>query len=142
MVTTKPYHTDEWRHALAVAEAVKESAHDLTLEPRMEWLRQVIGEAADQMRSAVLWAASQTVPDPASRGTAGLRPLIIAADAARSDAALASYFLSFLGHEQLLGEGQAQTVVHELQAVEAEMDALSRQMRTELGFDPYSATGE
>jgi len=142
VVTTKPYHTDEWRHALAVAEAVKESARDLTLEPQMEWLRQVIGEAADQMRAAVLWAASQSPPDPASHSTAGLRPLIIAADAARSDAALASYFLSFLSHERLLCDGEAQTVVQELQAVEAEMDALSRQMRTELGFDPYTAPGE
>ena len=77
------------------------------------------------MRSAVLWAASQTAPDPANHGTAGLRPLLIAADAARRDASLASYFLSFRMHEQLLGEGQAQTVVRELRAVEAEMDALS-----------------
>ena len=136
-VVSKPSYStgDEWRHTLAVAETVKQTALGLELEPKYAWLGQVMNEAADQMRSAVLWAASQG--SPASLTREALRPLVIAADAARSDASLASYFLSFLTHENLIARGTARDVASQLRDVEQRMDALSRHLRTELDFDPY-----
>jgi hypothetical protein len=131
--------SEEWRHAIDVSEAVKLTARDLRLEPRTEWLRQVLNEAADQMRAAVLWAASQGRPSDMSREA--LRPLVVAADAARSDAALASYFLNFLAHEQLIAPETADGLAARLVQVELGMDALSRGIRRDLGFDPYSAGG-
>ena len=135
-MVSQPYSpSDEWRRALSVAETVKQTAVGLDLEPKHAWLRQVMNEAADQMRSAVLWAASQG--SPAGMNREALRPLIIAADAARSDASLASYFLSFLTHEKLITDATAGDVASQLQDVELRMDALSRHLRTELGFEPY-----
>jgi hypothetical protein len=135
-MVSQPYSpSDEWRRALGVAETVKQTAIGLTLEPKHAWLGQVVNEAADQMRNAVLWAASQGSPSGATRES--LRPLIIAADAARSDASLASYFLSFLRHEDLIASDRARDIASQLQDVELRMDALSRHLRTELGFEPY-----
>ena len=135
-MVSQPYSpSDEWRRALSVAETVKQTADGLDLEPRHAWLRQVMNEAAGQMRNAVLWAASQG--SPAGMNREALRPLIIAADAARSDASLASYFLSFLTHENLIAGVTADDVASQLQDVELRMDALSRHLRHELGFEPY-----
>jgi DNA-directed RNA polymerase specialized sigma54-like protein len=137
MVSGTPHTTsDEWRRALTASENVKRAAGGLQLEPKHAWLRQVLDEAADQMRDAVLWAAQQAVPDRTSRE--GLRPLIVAADATRSDASLASYFVSFLRHEGLLSDASAAGLAAQLQEVELGMDTLSRSLRTELGFDPYA----
>src|SRR5262245_49131405 len=74
VVSQQTYSTsDEWRRALGVAEAIKQTCAGLTLEPKMEWLRQVLNESADQMRAAVLWAASQGAP--AGKSREALRPL-------------------------------------------------------------------
>ena len=127
--------SDEWRRALSVAETVKQTASGLQLEPKHAWLRQVLDEAAEQMRNAVLWAAQQAMPDATSREA--VRPLIVAADATRSDAALASYFLSFLKHEHLIAEDTAVSVAQQLEDVESGMDALSRSLRDMAGVDPY-----
>ena len=136
MVSETSYTTsDEWRRALGVAETVKQTADGLELEPKHAWLRQVLNEAADQMRSAVLWAANQGSTATKTRGA--LRPLIVAADATRSDASLASYFLSFLSHEHLIADLTAQDVASQLRDIETGMEALSRNLRTDLGFDPY-----
>jgi len=137
-MVSKPSYTgsDEWRRALSVAESVKQTALGLQLEPKSEWLRQVIKEAAEQMRAAVLWAAAQDAP--AGRSRDALRPLIVAADATRSDAALASYFLAFLRHEGLMPEDTASDVARQLDQTESGMDALSRELREELGFEPYA----
>ena len=131
------FHTtsDEWRRALKVAETVKQTATALKLEPQSEWLRQVLNEAGEQMRSAVIWAAAQSTATDS--GHRGLRSLIVAADAARSDAALASYFLSFLAHEHLIADTTASSVSQQLGEVETGMDAVSRNLRGEAGVDPY-----
>jgi hypothetical protein len=139
VVSEKSYSTsDEWRRALGVADSVKQTAAALQLEAKSEWLRQVLNEAADQMRAAVLWAASQGSPSGKSHET--LRPLIIAADAARSDASLASYFLSFLTNQNLIEDTAADRVASQLRDTEAAMEVLSRHLRDELGFDPYEAS--
>jgi hypothetical protein len=136
MVSETFYTTsDEWHRALTVAEAVKQTASGLQLQPRHAWLRQVLNEAADQMRSAVLWAAQQGAPDVQNRHR--LRPLVVAADATRSDASLASYFLSFLRHEGLIDEARARDMASQLSDIELSMTALSEQLRSDLGFDPY-----
>src|SRR5688572_22060151 len=125
MVSETSYTTsDEWRRALAVAETVKQTADGLQLEAKHAWLRQVLNEAADQMRAAVLWAANQGAP--ATKTREALRPLIVAADATRSDASLASYFLSFLSHEHLVADSTAAEVSSQLRDIEARMEALSR----------------
>jgi hypothetical protein len=136
MVGQTSYTTsDEWRHALDVAEAVKQTAASLTLEPKHAWLRQVLEEAAGQMRAAVIWAAAK---GSAMTGhPAGTRPLIVAADAARGDAALASYFLSFLAHQHQIPGATAASLGAQLDDVETGMDALSRRLRDEAGVDPY-----
>ena len=136
MVSETSYSTsDAWRRALSVADAIKQTVQGLNLKPQHAWLSQVMNEAADQMRAAVLWAAAHATPDKGSRD--GLRPLVVAADAARSDAALASYFLSFLSHERLISSDLADSVASELTEVEHAMDTLSRRIRVDLGFDPY-----
>jgi hypothetical protein len=136
VVSETSYSTsDEWRRAITVADAIKQTCHDLQLEPKSEWLRQVMNEAADQMRAAVLWAASQG--SPANKTGDALRPLIVAADATRSDAALASYFLNFLTSEHLISGTTAGDIASKLQEIELGMDNLSRHLRQELGFDPY-----
>src|ERR1051326_114679 len=86
----------EWRRALDVSETLIRTTSELELDPRSEWLRQVMTEAASQLRAAVLWAASQ------GDGVQRLRSHVIAADAARSDASLACYFLNFLNREGLI----------------------------------------
>jgi hypothetical protein len=139
MVSKPSYSTsDEWRRALGVADAVKQAAAALHLEAKSEWLRQVLNEAADQMRAAVLWAASQG--SPAGKSREALRPLIIAADAARSDASLASYFVSFLTNQKLIEDAAADQMASQLRETEAGMELLSRHLREELGFDPYEAS--
>jgi hypothetical protein len=136
-MVSQPSHTasDEWRRALSVAENIKQTAATLQIEPKHAWLRQVLDEAAEQMRNAVLWAAQQALPDAATHE--GVRPLIVAADATRSDAALASYFLSFLKHEHLIADDIAASVGKQLEDVESGMDALSRDLRARTGLDPY-----
>ena len=136
MVSETPFQTsDEWRRALDVSELVKQTAAALKLEPKHAWLRQVLNEAADQMRNAVLWAAQQAVPNGGNQE--GLRPLIVAADATRSDAALALYFLSFLRHEGLITDEKAETTKRQLETVELAMETLSRNLRDGAGLDPY-----
>jgi hypothetical protein len=129
----------EWRRALEVSERLISTVSDLELEPRTEWLRQVMNEAASQLRAAVLWAASQGVTE---EGVQRLRSHVIAADAARSDASLASYFLSFLNSEGLIDETKALEVESLLHATELDMAAMSRRLTRELGFDPYASYSE
>jgi hypothetical protein len=128
---------DEWQSALGVADTVRRTCRELQLSPGREWVRQVMSEAADQMRTAVLWATSHDVPQQSKPET--VRPYIVAADATRSDAAMVSYFLNFLRYEHLVNEGMAEDMNRRLQAIEQGMDLLSRNLRQELGFDPYEA---
>jgi hypothetical protein len=131
--------TGEWRRALEVSEKLIETTRQLELEPRREWLRQVIDESANQLRAAALWAASQGVTE---EGVQRLRSHVIAADAARSDASLASYFLSFLKAEALIDEARAVEVESLLHATERDMAEMSQRLTQELGFDPYAAYPE
>src|SRR5215470_15230080 len=125
----------EWRRALEVSERLIQTTRELELEPRSEWLRQVMNEAATQLRAAVLWAASQGVTE---EGTQRLRSHVVAADAARSDASLASYFLNFLNSEGLVDEATALEVESRLRETERDMVELSQRLTRELGFDPYA----
>jgi hypothetical protein len=124
----------EWRRALQASERLIRTTSELELEPGREWLRQVITEAAGQLRAAVLWAASQGV---AEEGVQRLRSHVIAADAARGDASLASYFLNFLSGEGVIDEAKALEVESLLHETELDMAELSRRLTRELGFDPY-----
>ena len=108
---------------------------ELELEPRSEWLRQVMNEAASQLRAAVLWAASQGVTE---QGVQRLRSHVVAADAARSDASLASYFLNFLSCEGLIDKAKALEVESLLHTTELDMAEMSQRLMRELGFDPYA----
>jgi hypothetical protein len=126
----------EWRRALEVSDRIIKTTGELELEPRSEWLRQVMNEAATQLRAAVLWAASQGVTE---EGVQRLRSHVVAADAARSDASLASYFLNFMHREGLIDAAKAVEVESLLHATELEMAAISERLTRELGFDPYAA---
>jgi hypothetical protein len=129
----------EWRRALEVSERLMRTTSELELEPRSEWLRQVMNETASQLRAAVLWAASQGVTE---EGVQRLRSHVVAADAARSDASLASYFLNFLNREGLIDEAKALEVESLLHETEVDMAAMSQRLMRELGFDPYAAYSE
>jgi hypothetical protein len=126
----------EWRRALEVSDRLIRTTGELELEPRSEWLRQVMNEAASQLRAAVLWAVSQGVTE---EGVERLRSHVVAADAARSDASLASYFLNFLQGEGLIDGAKAQEVELLLRQTELEMAAISQRLTRELGFDPYAS---
>jgi hypothetical protein len=125
----------EWRRALEVSEKLIRTTSELDLDPRSEWLRQVMNEAASQLRAAVLWAASQGVTEV---GVQRLRSHVVAADAARSDASLASYFLNFLNREGLIDAATALEVESLLRQTELDMEDMSRRLMQELGFDPYA----
>jgi hypothetical protein len=129
----------EWRRALEVSERLMRTTSELELEPRSEWLRQVMSEAASQLRAAVLWAASQGVTE---EGVKRLRSHVVAADAARSDASLASYFLNFMNREGLIDEAKAVEVESLLHETEVDMAAMSQRLTRELGFDPYASLPE
>src|SRR5215470_1501628 len=129
----------EWRRALEVSERLIETTRELELEPRSEWLRQVMNEAASQLRAAVLWAASQGVTE---EGVQRLRSHVVAADAARSDASLASYFLNFLNREGLIDQAKALEIESMLHETELDMDDMSQRLTRELGVDPYAAYPE
>jgi len=129
----------EWRRALEVSERLIRTTSELELEPRREWLRQVMNEAASQLRAAVLWAASQGVTE---QGVQRQRSHVVAADAARSDVSLASYFLNFLNREGLIDEAKAFEVETLLHETEIEMAEMSRRLTRELGFDPYGSYSE
>jgi hypothetical protein len=128
--------TGEWRRALELSERLIRTTSELELEPRSEWLRQVLNEAATQLRAAVLWAASQGVTE---EGVQRLRSHVVAADAARSDASLASYFLNFLNCEGLIETSKALEVESMLHETELDMADMSRRLTQELGFDPYAS---
>jgi hypothetical protein len=129
----------EWRRALDVSERLISTTRELELDPRREWLRQVMNEAATQLRAAVLWAAAQGVTE---EGTRRLRSHVVAADAARSDASLASYFLNFLNREGLIDGAKALEVEALLHQTELDMAAISERLTQELGFDPYTSLPE
>jgi hypothetical protein len=136
MVKRPSVHTTgEWRRALEVSERLMTTTSELELEPRREWLRQVMNEAASQLRAAVLWAASQGVTE---QGVQRLRSHVVAADAARSDASLASYFLNFLNREGLIDAAKALEVESLLHQTEVDMADVSQRLTRELGFDPYA----
>ena len=140
MVEPRSVNTSgEWRRALEVSDRLIRTTSELELEPRREWLRQVMNEAATQLRAAVLWAASQGVTE---QGIQRLRSHVVAADAARSDASLASYFLNFLNCEGLIEEAKALEVESLLHQTELDMAAMSQRLTQELGFDPYAAYPE
>jgi DNA-directed RNA polymerase specialized sigma54-like protein len=75
-------------------------------------------------------------------GVQRLRAHVVAADAARSDASLASYFLNFLNHEGLIDEAKALEVESLLHETELDMADMSQRLTRELGFDPYAAYPE
>jgi hypothetical protein len=124
----------EWRRALEVSETLIKTTSELELDPRREWVRQVMNEAASQLRAAVLWATSQGVTE---EGVQRLRSHVVAADAARGDASLASYFLNFLNSEGLIDQARAREVESMLRQTELEMADMSQRLTQELGFDPY-----
>jgi hypothetical protein len=126
----------EWRRALEASERLIRTTGELEREPRREWLRQVMHQAASQLRAAVLWAASQGA---AEEGVQRLRSRVVAADAARSDASLACYFLNFLNGEGLIDEAKALEVGSLLHETERDMAAVSQRLTRELGFDPYAS---
>jgi hypothetical protein len=95
-----------------------------------------MNEAASQLRAAVLWAASQGVTE---EGVQRLRSHVVSADAARSDASLASYFLNFLKSEGLIDQAKAAEVETLLHQTELDMAEMSRRLTQELGFDPYAS---
>jgi len=95
-----------------------------------------MNEAASQLRAAVLWAASQGVTE---QGVHRLRSHVVAADAARSDASLASYFLNFLNREGLIDEAKALEIESMLHETELDMDDMSQRLTRELGVDPYAS---
>jgi hypothetical protein len=138
MVERRSLNTSgEWRRALEVSDRLMQTTRDLELEPRREWVRQVMNEAASQLRAAVLWAAAQGVTE---EGVQRLRSHVVAADAARSDASLASYFLNFLNGEGLIDKEKAFEVETLLHETEVDMANMSQRLTRELGFDPYASS--
>jgi hypothetical protein len=80
-------------------------------------------------------AAAQGVTE---EGVQRLRSHVVAADAARSDASLASDFLNFLNGEGLIDKDKAFEVETLLHDTEVDMADMSQRLTRELGFDPYA----
>lgn len=128
--------SEQWRKALDVATELKATADALDLAPEQEWLRYVLGEGADAIRGSVLWAATST-PVPPAVDADYLRQYVVAADATRGDAVVASYFLSFAHSEGAIDDATYGRLDPALDAIEAEMGAISQELTGRLGFDPY-----
>ena len=75
-------------------------------------------------------------------GVPRLRSHVVAAEAARSDASLACYFLNFLNCEGLIDEAKALEVEPLLHETELDMAEMSRRLAQELRFDPYAFYSE
>lgn len=129
----------QWRKALDVATELKATAEAQQLPPEQEWLRYVLGEAADAIRGSVLWAATSTPVSPAVDADY-LRQYVVAADATRGGAVVASYFLSFAHSEGAVDDATYERIVAALDAIEREMEGISRELTGRLGFDPYQDT--
>jgi hypothetical protein len=128
--------SEQWRKALDVATELKATADALQLSPEQEWLRYVLGEAAEAIRGSVLWAATSS-PVPPAVGADYLRQYVVAADATRGDAVVAAYFLSFAHGEGAVDDATYGRLEPALDAIESEMSAISRELTGRLGFDPY-----
>src|SRR5215207_6897510 len=113
--------SEQWRKALDVATELRATADALDLPPEQEWLRYVLGEAADAIRGSVLWAATST-PVPPAMDADYLRQYVVAADATRGDAVVASYFLSFAHSEAAVDDATYERLGPELDAIENAMD--------------------
>src|SRR5688500_15477054 len=112
--------SEQWRIALDVATELRTTADALDLPPEQEWLRYVLGEAADAIRASVLWAATSTPVSPAVAADY-LRQYVVAADATRGDAVVASYFLSFAHSEGAVDDATYGRIAPALDAIEREM---------------------
>jgi hypothetical protein len=128
--------SEQWRKALDVATELRATADALSLPAEQEWLRYVLGEAADAIRGSVLWAATSTPVSPAVDADY-LRQYVVAADATRGDAVVASYFLSFAHSEGAVNDATHERIGAALDAIEREMEGISRELMGRLGFDPY-----
>ena len=133
--------SEQWRIALDVATELKATADALELPPEQEWLRYVLGEAAYAIRASVLWAATST-PVPPAVDADYLRQYVVAADATRGDAVVASYFVSFAHTEGVIDDATALRIGAALDAIEREMGAISEELTARLGFDPYQGEGK
>jgi hypothetical protein len=132
--------SEAWRKALEIATTLRSTADALHPPPEQEWLRYVISEAADAIRASVLWAATNAEARPDEQpGVATLRRLVVAADSTRGDALVASYFVAFAHDQGAIDDVTAERLGAGLAAVEASMDAISRELTSRLGFDPYQA---
>jgi hypothetical protein len=136
-----PAGSEQWRRALDIAVGLKATAEALTLPAEQEWLRYVLGEAADAIRSSVLWAATSGPAFPAFDAQQ-LRQYVVAADATRGDALVASYFVAFAHSEGVIDDAAAERIGRALDDTERQMSAISRELTSLLGFDPYQATAQ
>jgi len=128
--------SEQWRRALDVATELRATADALSLPQEQEWLRYVLGEAADAIRASVLWAATSS-PVPPAVDADYLRQYVVAADATRGDAVVASYFLSFAHSEGAVDDATFERTSAALDGIEREMERISRELTGRLGFDPY-----
>ena len=128
--------SEQWRRALDVATELQAAADALDLTTEQEWLRYVLGEAADAIRGSVLWAATST-PVPPAVDADYLRQYVVAADATRGDAVVASYFVAFAHSEGVIDDATYERIGPALDAIEHEMGAISAELTGRLGFDPY-----
>ena len=119
----------EWRMAFDVAAIVKATSLALNLSSEHEWLRFVLIETADNMRNAVLWAATGKTDDESSSRGYRRTELVIAADAARGDAVIASYCLAFMRSQGLIDEGLADPVSERLDQLEDQLHQLAQDLR-------------
>ena len=72
-----------------------------------------------------------------NRSVTQLRQYVVAADATRGDALVASYFVAFAHSEGVIDGAAAGRIGSALDHIEREMDAISRELTSRLGFDPY-----
>jgi hypothetical protein len=128
--------SEQWRKALDVATELRATADALSVQQEQEWLRYVLGEAADAIRASVLWAAT-SAPVPPAVDADYIRQYVVAADATRGDAVVASYFLSFAHSEGAVDDATFERTGSALDGIEREMEAISRELTGRLGFDPY-----
>lgn len=119
----------EWRMAFEVARLVKETSQSLQLAADREWLQFVLGETAENMRNAVIWAATGDPADESAPREHRRTELVVAADAARGDAVIASYCLDFMRSEELIDEELADSVRGRLNELEGRLNDLSRGLR-------------
>jgi hypothetical protein len=118
----------EWQAALDVADVLEVTCAGLKLDYDREWLRSVLMRVVSELRDSVIWVLEAGSTRADRSDTEARADFVVAADAARGSAVLASYCLDFMSGENLITQDIGELSRHLLE-VEAQLRSLAQRLR-------------